>query len=195
MVSVDNGAEFPETIALRNELARTWKLNLIVVPSGSESGARSPGCCGESKEQALSRAIAKRKFDAVLVSTRSDEERYFRNRVSSKSSKGQIEMRDDRSSKLEVKGCATVAPILDWTGIDVWNYIESERIPLNPLYLALNGSRYGRIGCTRCSVPIKSGADSVSKIIKESEARGAGANPGGRSEKDLLLQKLRALGY
>lgn len=37
-------------------------------------------------------------------------------------------------------------PIIDWTDTDVWDYIESEHIPVNPLYQC----GFSRIGCIGC---------------------------------------------
>lgn len=37
-------------------------------------------------------------------------------------------------------------PIIDWTDDDVWDYIESEHIPVNPLY----GCGFSRVGCIGC---------------------------------------------
>lgn len=37
-------------------------------------------------------------------------------------------------------------PIVDWKDADVWDYIESEKIPVNPLY-GCGSSRVGCIGC------------------------------------------------
>lgn len=37
-------------------------------------------------------------------------------------------------------------PIIDWTDGDVWDYIEAEKIPVNPLY-ACGFSRVGCVGC------------------------------------------------
>lgn len=37
-------------------------------------------------------------------------------------------------------------PIVDWTDRDVWDYIESENIPLNPLYQC----GFSRVGCIGC---------------------------------------------
>ena len=39
-------------------------------------------------------------------------------------------------------------PIVDWTDGDVWDYIRSEHIPVNPLY----ERGFHRVGCIGCSV-------------------------------------------
>lgn len=56
---------------------------------------------------------------------------------------------DDRRRLFEscrLKARRVCNPIIDWTDADVWDYITSEHIPLNPLY------QYGfsRVGCIGC---------------------------------------------
>ena len=41
---------------------------------------------------------------------------------------------------------AVCNPIIDWKDSDVWDYIESEKIPVNPLYKC----GYSRVGCVGC---------------------------------------------
>lgn len=41
---------------------------------------------------------------------------------------------------------AVCNPIIDWTDADVWDYIESEKIPVNPLYEC----GFSRVGCVGC---------------------------------------------
>lgn len=37
-------------------------------------------------------------------------------------------------------------PIVDWTDEDVWGFLESEHVAINPLY----GCGYSRVGCIGC---------------------------------------------
>ena len=45
-----------------------------------------------------------------------------------------------------LKGKRICNPIVDWTDRDVWDYIRSERLPMNPLY-EMGFYRVGCIGC------------------------------------------------
>lgn len=45
-----------------------------------------------------------------------------------------------------LKAKRTCNPIIDWQDADVWDYIESEHIPVNPLYQC----GFSRIGCVGC---------------------------------------------
>ena len=56
---------------------------------------------------------------------------------------------DDRRQLFETcmrRRSAVCNPIIDWSDEDVWDYIRSERIPVNPLYQC----GYSRVGCIGC---------------------------------------------
>ena len=59
-------------------------------------------------------------------------------------------------------------PLLHWTELNVWEYIERESIPVIPLYFAdEQGRRYRSLGCHPCTFPIASNAKTVRDIIDE----------------------------
>ena len=61
-----------------------------------------------------------------------------------------------------------VHPLLDWTEVNIWEYIERERIPLVPLYFDQgDGRRYRSLGCWPCTGPIASTAASVPDVLVE----------------------------
>ena len=61
-----------------------------------------------------------------------------------------------------------VHPLLDWTELDIWEYIEREHIPVVPLYFDQGqGERYRSLGCYPCTFPVKSTAKTVTEIIAE----------------------------
>lgn len=56
---------------------------------------------------------------------------------------------DDRRRLFEsckINATRVCNPIIDWTDDDVWDYINSEHIPLNPLYQC----GFSRVGCIGC---------------------------------------------
>lgn len=56
---------------------------------------------------------------------------------------------DDRRRLFEncrLKARRVCNPIIDWTDADVWDYINSEHLPLNPLYQC----GFSRVGCIGC---------------------------------------------
>lgn len=61
-----------------------------------------------------------------------------------------------------------IHPLLDWTELNIWEYIEREKIPTVSLYYNQgNGKRYRSLGCYPCTFPIESEARTVSEIIEE----------------------------
>ncbi|MEK6654614.1 MAG: sulfate adenylyltransferase subunit CysD [Thermodesulfobacteriota bacterium] len=61
-----------------------------------------------------------------------------------------------------------IHPLLDWTELNIWEYIEREDIPVVPLYFDQgDGRRYRSLGCWPCTKPIASGARNVAEIIRE----------------------------
>lgn len=60
-----------------------------------------------------------------------------------------------------------VHPLLDWTELNIWEYIERENVPIIPLYLARGGRRYRSLGCAPCTTPVESDATTVADIVEE----------------------------
>jgi sulfate adenylyltransferase subunit 2 len=61
-----------------------------------------------------------------------------------------------------------IHPLLDWTELNVWEYIERESIPTVSLYYDQGeGRRYRSLGCGPCTAPVESNARTVSEIILE----------------------------
>lgn len=61
-----------------------------------------------------------------------------------------------------------IHPLLDWTELNIWEYIKRENIPTVSLYYDQGeGTRYRSLGCYPCTFPIKSTAKNVDEIIEE----------------------------
>jgi sulfate adenylyltransferase subunit 2 len=61
-----------------------------------------------------------------------------------------------------------IHPLLDWTELNIWEYIERENIPTVSLYYNQgSGKRYRSLGCYPCTNPVDSDARTVSEIIEE----------------------------
>ena len=61
-----------------------------------------------------------------------------------------------------------IHPLLDWTELNIWEYIERERIPVVSLYFNRGaGKRYRSLGCHPCTSPVDSAARTVPEIIDE----------------------------
>lgn len=213
IMHIDTTFKFPEMYAFRDHWAQQWGLKLVV-EKNEDAIARSIGygthdaftCCHELKTVALQKAIAKHKFEALLVGIRRDEhgirakERYFspRNEEFKWDYKNQpAELWDQFKSRKDEGNHLRVHPLLHWTELDIWRYIEREGIPINELYFAKEGKRYRSLGCMPITKPIVSTASTVQEIIHELETTNTPERAGRAQDKEqaYTMQKLRALGY
>jgi sulfate adenylyltransferase subunit 2 len=61
-----------------------------------------------------------------------------------------------------------IHPLLDWTELNIWEYIKREEIPTVSLYYNKGeGKRYRSLGCWPCTYPVESEARNVDEIIAE----------------------------
>ena len=61
-----------------------------------------------------------------------------------------------------------IHPLLDWTELNIWEYIEREQIPTVSLYYNQgDGKRYRSLGCYPCTNPVESEARNPREIIEE----------------------------
>ena len=58
-----------------------------------------------------------------------------------------------------------VQPLLDWTEVDIWRYIQREKIPIPKMYFARNGKRYRSLGCQPITMPVKSNASTSRRSL------------------------------
>jgi sulfate adenylyltransferase subunit 2 len=116
-------------------------------------------------------------WNGVIVGARADEEgsrskeRYFSPR--SKHSQWDVgdqppefwnQFKTDFAPGTHVR----IHPLLDWTELDIWEYIQRENIPLISLYFNRgDGQRYRSLGCWPCQEPIASKASNIDEIITE----------------------------
>jgi len=154
LVHIDTGYEMPELIEYRDRIAREWRLDLIV---GQNTEALAAGmnhtvgrvtCCSALKIEALKQTIAKHRWTAVILGIRADEEgtrakeRYF----SLRDKHGEWDFRDQPpelwdqyKTTFPAGSHVRVHPLLDWTELNIWEYLELERIPLPNLYFDRGG--------------------------------------------------------
>ncbi|MGH7658632.1 MAG: sulfate adenylyltransferase subunit CysD, partial [Gemmatimonadales bacterium] len=187
-------------------------------------------CCGLLKTEALKHTLSgewprfrfnhskkeyeldtnREPFTGVIVGARADEEgsrskeRYF----SPRSTQNQWDVGDQppefwNQYKTEFAPGTHVRihPLLDWTELNIWEYIEREKIPTVSLYYDQGeGRRYRSLGCYPCTLAVESGARNVPEIIVELKT-GKFANIAERSgraqDKDDGggLEALRRSGY
>lgn len=212
VIHIDTGCKFPEIYRFRDELARTWNLDLIVAKNMEAlSAGISPvtgrmECCTQLKTDTLRRLTEEHGFDGIIVSIRRDEhgirakERVFspRDKHSHWDFKNQPpELWNLYSSSINSDSHLRIHPILHWTELDTWMYVKRENMPVNPLYFAVKGKRYRSLGCVPCTEPVVSQALTLQDIIDELKTTKI-SERAGRSqdkEKEYTMQKLRSLGY
>jgi sulfate adenylyltransferase subunit 2 len=116
-------------------------------------------------------------FTGVIVGVRADEEgsrskeRYFSPRdkqndwnVGDQPPEFWNQYKTDFAPGTHVR----IHPLLDWTELDIWEYIQRENIPMVSLYFDQGkGKRYRSLGCWPCTTPVDSDASTVDEIVKE----------------------------
>lgn len=61
-----------------------------------------------------------------------------------------------------------IHPLLDWTELNIWEYIDREKIPVTDLYFDHgDGKRYRSLGCAPCTNPVESTAKCPRDIVEE----------------------------
>ncbi len=154
-------------------------------------------CCGLLKTEALKRTLSgewtRYRFDhatkayevdrnaepftGVIVGVRADEEgsrskeRYFSPRttqsvwdVGDQPPEFWNQYKTDFAPGTHVR----IHPLLDWTELNIWEYIRRESIPTVSLYYNQgDGQRYRSLGCWPCTHPVSSDARTVDEIIME----------------------------
>jgi len=116
-------------------------------------------------------------FTGVIVGARADEEgsrskeRYFSPRTQSNIwdvSEQPPEFWNQYKTDFAPGTHVRIHPLLDWTELNVWEYIEREHIPVVDLYFDHgDGSRYRSLGCGPCTNRVESSARSAGEIIIE----------------------------
>jgi sulfate adenylyltransferase subunit 2 len=116
-------------------------------------------------------------FTGVIVGARADEEgsrskeRYFSPRdrqnewdIADQPPEFWNQFKTDFAPGTNVR----IHPLLDWTELNIWQYIQKENIPTVSLYYNQgNGKRYRSLGCYPCTTPVESEARTVQEIIDE----------------------------
>ena len=209
---VDTGWKFQEMIAFRDKTMTELGLDLIVYtnPDGVERGI-NPFDHGSAmhthimKTVALKQALDKYQFDTALGGARRDEEKSrAKERICSfRTAEHRWDPKNQRPeiwslyNTLKKPGeTIRVFPLSNWTELDIWQYILSEKIPIPELYFAkerpiverdgmlimvdddripnINSEevkyeavRFRTLGCYPLTGAIRSNAATLPKIIQE----------------------------
>jgi sulfate adenylyltransferase subunit 2 len=211
LLHIDTSYKFAEMIAFRDWYARHIGAELIVHKNQQAlDGGANPyvlgtqKCCGLLKTRSLLDGLAEGGFDAAFGGARRDEEKSrAKERVYSfRDVLGQWDPKNQRpelwnlfNARYHKGESIRVFPLSNWSELDIWLYIDQERIPIVPLYFAkerevvIRGNsillldsgvtllpgektqtvkcRMRSLGCAPCTGAILSDADTVPKIIDE----------------------------
>ncbi len=210
LVHVDTGKKFPEMYAFRDRYAKEWKLDLRLgdcppieemdptLPPAARSAAR--------KTAGLRAMIEKEGFTGLIAGIRRDEqgtrakERVFspRGEENTWNFRDQPpEFWDQYKTDFAPGTHLRIHPIMHWTEIDIWRYIQRENIPVVDLYFARNGKRYRSLGDQDITFPVDSTASTIAEVIAELQETKV-AERSGRAmdhESEDAFERLRASGY
>jgi sulfate adenylyltransferase subunit 2 len=152
LLHIDTGHNFPETLAFRDKLVAELDLKLIVrnvqdnIDKGivkEESGRYASR--NMLQTETLLDAIEEFGFDACIGGARRDEEKArAKERIFSvRDDFGQWDERNQRpevfdmlNGRIALGQNVRVFPISNWTELDVWSYIQKEKIEIPSIYFA-----------------------------------------------------------
>jgi sulfate adenylyltransferase subunit 2 len=210
LLHIDTEHNFPEVIAFRDRRAAELGERLIVrsVEGSILRGTVVPKSAQQSRNTfqsvTLLEAISEFRFDACLGGARRDEEKSrakerifsFRDEFGQWDPKNQRpELWDLYNARVHPGENIRVFPISNWTEMDVWQYIEREKLELPSIYFAherdviqrpgglapvnelvqpLAGEtvvsksvRFRTVGDITCTCPVESKACNAREIIEE----------------------------
>jgi sulfate adenylyltransferase subunit 2 len=207
LLHIDTGHNFPEVIAFRD--ARAAELGERLLVRSVEESIRRGTVRLLSKNQSrnaaqsvtLLEAIAEFGFDAAIGGARRDEEKArakervfsFRDEFGQWDPKNQRpELWDLYNGRVHKGEHVRVFPISNWTELDVWQYIERERLAVPSIYYAHRRKvvrrkgflfiadqnenseelsvRFRTVGDISCTCPVESIASTPAQIIRETAA-------------------------
>jgi len=210
LMHIDTGHNYPEVISFRDAKAKELEERLIVA-SLEDSMSRGTIVLNNVAEPrnkyqsvTLLEAIEEHEFDCCIGGARRDEEKArAKERVMSfRDEFGQWDPKNQRpelwnlyNAKVHKGENIRAFPISNWTEMDVWQYIEREKLDLPSIYFAHNRDvvrrngaiipitdvtpakpgdkienltvRFRTVGDITCTAPVLSEADTVEKIILE----------------------------
>ena len=162
LLHIDTGHNFPEVIEFRDRRATQLGERLIVrtVQDAIEAGIATEPTGGDRSRNwlqipTLLSAIEEFKFDAAFGGARRDEEKArAKERVFSfRDEFGQWDPRNQRpelwhlyNTRISPGQHIRVFPLSNWTELDIWQYIERERLEIPSIYFAHEREMFQREG-------------------------------------------------
>ena len=178
------------------------------MPTGRDDRSDAAPCnsFGGPEDRRTETNHRRRQFDGVIAGIRRDEEgtRAKERVFSPRDNNGHWDYRDQPpefwhqyNTEFPPGTHVRVHPLLHWTELDIWHYIEREQIPVVDLYFANHGRRYRSLGDKDITFSITSNAATIAEIIDELSVTRV-AERSGRAmdhEREDSFERLRSDGY
>lgn len=223
LIHCDTGLEMDEVYAFRDRYVKEWNIDFVSAecPSIEKTDLSLPHAArvAARKTLGLKETVESRGWQGIIAGIRRDEEgtRAKERIFSPRRIDGAWDVKDQPpefwgqySSDIPPGGSIRVHPLLAWTELDIWQYIQREGMPIVPLYFAkpyheLEGRDFGgkmmrfrSLGEKGITWPLESNADTLEKIIEEllhTKVSERSGRPMGADEDESSFERLRAAGY
>jgi sulfate adenylyltransferase subunit 2 len=203
IMHVDTGLNFPEVLAYRDRWVTELGLKLIVasVPDAIERGLvheEPNGSRNRIQTPVLLEAVEQHGFDCLFGGARRDEEKArAKERVFSfRDEFGQWDPKNQRpelwslyNGRVHKGQSIRVFPLSNWTELDIWTYIASEKVEIAPLYFAAERqviTRDGMLYMVNEFTPKKQGEPSETRKVRYRTIGDANLTAAVESEADTL---------
>jgi sulfate adenylyltransferase subunit 2 len=223
LIHCDTELEMPEVYAFRDRYVKEWDINLLspICPPLEATDITLPYAArvASRKTLGLKNVLDGEGFVGVIAGIRRDEEatRAKERVFSPRGTEGGWDVKDqppefwDHYKTQYAPGTSVrVHPLLHWTELDIWLYIQRENIPIVPLYFAkpygqFEGREFGgkmmrfrSLGERGITWPVESSAATIEAIITElrtTKTSERAGRPMGADEDESSFERLRASGY
>jgi len=223
LIHCDTELEMPEVYAFRDKYAKEWGVNLLspICPPIEATDITLPHAArvASRKTLGLKAVIEEHGFVGIIAGIRRDEEatRAKERVFSPRGVEGGWDVKeqppefwDQYKTEFAPNTSIRIHPLLHWTELDIWLYIQRENIPIVPLYYAkkyneFEGKDFGgkmmrfrSLGEKGITWPVESEADTIEKIITElrtTKTSERSGRPMGADEDESSFERLRADGY
>ncbi len=229
LLHVDTTWKFKEMIKFRDKISKKYNLKIYIEKnqnaiSKNINPFQHKNYTDIMKTETLKTALSKHGFDFIYGGARRDEE-------ASRSKERVLSVRDENhkwnpkyqrvepwhifNTNLDIGQSFRIFPLSNWTELDIWRYIQNEKIEVVPLYFAkprkvvirnknifllddnrfqINKDdlvktlnvRFRTLGCYPLTLGVKSNADTIQKILNEIKKEKRSERAGRLIDKDKI---------
>lgn len=223
LIHCDTELEMPEVYAFRDKYVKEWNINFLspTCPPIEATDITLPHAArvASRKTLGLKAVIEEHGFVGIIAGIRRDEEatRAKERVFSPRGVEGGWDVKeqppefwDQYKTEFAPNTSIRIHPLLHWTELDIWLYIQRENIAIVPLYYAkayteFEGRDFGgkmmrfrSLGEKGITWPVESSAATIEEIITElrtTKTSERSGRPMGADEDESSFERLRADGY